>query len=555
MAEPDGVCDRCSVPAPQSLKVDFPLSELFERLGKAAVVVTFDKSDQQDFRTALGQYFKRLPLHSLLDEAAEARLETLQALTLWQLATTVIRERRWVARTSVPYRGWKIPPLTKNEQNCKPWSFPWEVKLETQADVEKRIIAESQEVKDCTTCGATGHTNCDKCRATGLVGCPACSAIGSVDCVTCRGTGQIQKEKKVQSYRKCSACGVNNVMNLIAVFDDNANTRARICQKCRGTGQEPFIDTERYQVPCTPCRTTGKVCCQTCTGKKKVICNVCSGRRTVTCATCEGRQSLVTFLELHRTCQAVVTKGEYSTPDTQAFFEASYQPLYAFGETEPHSWQGASLQVLKQRFIGFKPDGDLGVAFHHDFSEIMSATFALPQDQERSTAWRIEGTCFRVRKATYVLRKKNYRTLWESTMCVPSGAHWRDVLPHNSLVTQWYLHELKSLPQQVESIGARDAALWLQKFDAVKTADPVCQRAIAQFQDKQHQTDPTLRKVAAAAQHVKASSSQMLMWFVTAIFVAIGTGLLLLMDDNMPGMAWLALSIVPAIIGMFFSKR
>ena len=547
--------DRRSAQAPQSLQIGNPLSELFELLDKASIVVKFDNSDQRDFRSALEEYFKRLPLHLLVDEASNARLETLQVLQLWQMTTTVIHERRWVARTSVPYRGWKIPPLTKNEQICDPWTFPWEVSLDTREDAEKRIVAESQEVKDCTTCGATGHTPCDKCRATGSVGCPICCEAGSVACDTCSGTGQIRKEKKFQSYRKCSACGVNNVMTLIAIFDDNSNTRARICQKCRGTGQEPFIDTEQYHVPCNCCRTTGKVVCQTCVGKKKVKCNVCSGHRTVPCATCEGRQFLVTFLELHRTCHAEVTSGEYSTPDTKDFFEASCQPLYSFGEIEPYSWEGPSLELLKQRLEGFKPDGSLGVAFHHNLWKLMSAALALPQDQERSTSWRIKGTCFRVRTAMYALRKTKYRTLWESPVSVADGARRREVLPHHSLVTKWYLHELKTLPQQVESIGVRDAALWLQKFDAVKAADPVCQRAITQFQANQHQTDPKMRRIAIAAQHIKASSSQMVMCIMTAVFAAVGMGLLFLMDDKVPGTAWLMLSIVPAIFGTFVSNR
>ncbi|XP_026876018.1 protein SSUH2 homolog [Electrophorus electricus] len=126
---------------------------------------------------------------------------------------TESRKTEWATK---PYEGETMNPFTQPPPG--PWEMPVKAPVMFKDHVQELEIPNSQSIKPCDTCSASGRVKCNKCSGT-----------GSITCSTCRGAGK-----------------------------DSAEDR---CNSCNGTGKQK----------CSDCSGQGTEECGTCKGKRQLL--------------------------------------------------------------------------------------------------------------------------------------------------------------------------------------------------------------------------------------------------------------------------------------------
>jgi hypothetical protein len=481
-----------------------------------------------EFRVSLRNYFLTLPHHGLSDMSQQAVLENVSRVFAYRYSLSVFKEVRKVIRCVVPYKGWKIPPLRRNEDNTIPWGFNWPVAAEPSAITEKKIVSDSQENKPCEACDATGTQSCVSCDSKGRLDCENCSAQGVRSCAHCQGVGTIRRERQVQKFRACTGCGMNTVFNVIAIFDNNPYTRARSCAKCHGTGKEPYVETETYNENCPACKTRGRVRCNVCSGRKFIACASCMGRGKIVCKTCSGCKSLVSYLELQRNHSPRQYEGQLIAVSTMDALTKSHQQPFTVGCGSTVRFRDGNPMTLRALLCSLvETSPPFTKQLINELLRHLSDDFKEDTSPVHKTAWDLEVQIFSTAIVRYSINKRKYHAIWDSSLS--DERQDRRIYAHDSVVSQWCRSQVKSIQETVQSVGIRDAAMDFKKLDQIAKLDKACELAI------QSATSATgLQEVARASGKVVITRGQQVLYSTSGIILVASFILLAVVPDKFP---------------------
>jgi|GEM_PF-2086031 len=546
--------NKQSVPDDSRTPVSEVLAHIANSLSSEAILVEFAPTDAARFLESLKAYFAALPHHGQTDAVAQAKVERVEDAVSSRFNVTVFHESRSIVRAKAPYKGWKIPQLRRNESNTNAWEFDWPPPpLPSPSPSEKKIIADSQEMHWCAECERSGQTTCERCQGAKHVGCGGCNSTGKVNCGTCDGTGSEKRTRKVQSFRPCGSCTANTLMNVVAIFDNNPYTRVRVCPRCRGTGQEPFIAEENYEVPCPKCKTTGKVMCIKCKGTKRLTCAGCTGKGKKTCNNCKGEKAVVSYLEIVRTFSETRHERDVGGPFVQKLFEASLQNPFSIGHVREQHWEIAGpeefLQTLQEREAA-AAKSFLGLNLR-TLRQTVEEGMVESTSGSRPVAIHLRNSVILTRCVTYSVLRNRYRAIWDSKLRTKSGAlpSRREVISHKSIVSNWCRLRVAELKSVASEAGQRQAALQLQELSKIGELDPVCEKVM-----KESISASSIHNIAELSQSVKYSTNQIILFAVSALLSILSVGLLFALTDNIPGFFVLGVSGVLALIAIKVAK-
>jgi hypothetical protein len=524
---------------------DTSLQAMFNYLRTCSTEITnvpFTESDERAFRIALREYFNALPHHGITSKGDEAKIVRLSESAVYRCTVSTFSESRWVERCLVPYKGWKIPKLCRTESNTSPWTFNWTPTQSPSKEIEKKIIADSQEVQNCSSCDAKGSLNCTNCSSVGTLPCEKCNSIGVVGCPNCSGTGNVRRQKQVQQFRDCTACTATAIGNLVAIFDNNPYTRVQRCATCQGTGKERYLQLVNYEESCPTCKQKGKVRCGTCNGQRSLKCKSCDGRGCLKCEKCNGLKLVVSYLELRRNfdterCTELVA-GSQSTKQLSKCFK---EPL-SVGRITHSIWTAPNPASLERTLESFSPTlKGPGKIICDTISRLLAETLVASPHSEHVTAWKVELDVCAANIVTYTIGRRSYDAIWDVTPT--SGIGETDdlakVWPHTSIISLWCRKELKRIQAVAETSSIRDAAIDFKKLEVISNLDAACRIAI-----DQEKADRDLHGVAQASARVSVSQSQIIMNVTAAILFIGGIALFATVSDKVPAVFCVAVSVI-----------
>lgn len=441
----------------------------------------FEESEipSSQFPTALlgsliEQYLSKLPHFWPSFSTTKDQLSAIRGWNLFYYVTTasVLTEVRHVARLDTPYTGWEIPPKTKDESNVDAWSYAIAPpSLLDSVEHKSSIIGDSQSLHDCSRCTATGYIPCDKCAQKGKTRCQDCSGAGTFRCTTCAGTTTVNKTRTVVKEKKCDACGLNTVMNVIALFDDNPYTRARRCGKCGGRGVIRYKDTESYTAPCKTCRATGEERCKKCRATGLLTCGKCRGNTKLKCTKCKTHKKIVSYLSLERQFSRTSHSENIASPLFAKQLATVEEDIFAEAAQHEVACLDADHipDVVFAKIQGNTPTSK--VLAQRSALLLKRARKACPPDgrivEESVVLKRCSSIGF-----YYICGRARYQAV-----CSPTANTFENppaLLPHISPAAAWMKHRLAEAKALAASGDKRDAAVLLAQCRELASADPAC---------------------------------------------------------------------------------
>lgn len=420
------------------------------------------------------QYLSKIPHFWPTFSNTKEKLSATRGWNLFYYVTTasVLTEVRHVARLETPYTGWEIPPKTKDESNVDAWSYAISPpSLQDTVEHKSSIIGDSQSLYDCPRCTATGYIPCDKCSQKGKTRCQDCSGAGTFRCTTCAGTTTVNKTQTVVKEKKCDACGVNTVMNVIALFDDNPYTRARRCGKCGGRGVIRYKDTESYTAPCKTCRATGEERCKKCRATGLLTCGKCRGNTKLKCTKCKTHKKIVSYLSLER---------QFSRSSHSENFAS---PLFAkqLSTVEGDIFVDAAQHEVACLDADHIPDVEIAkIQGNTPTSKVVAQRSALLLKQARKAcppAGRIVEESVVLKRCSSIGFSYNCGRARYQAVCSPTANTFEiplALLPHISPAAAWMKHRLAEARALAASGDKRDAAVLLAQCRELAAVDPAC---------------------------------------------------------------------------------
>ncbi|XP_076864446.1 protein SSUH2 homolog [Brachyhypopomus gauderio] len=146
--------------------------------------------------------------------ARDGMITGIEQFNTYRYRLETFTESRKTEWTTKPYEGQTVNPFAQPPPG--PWEMPVMAPVMFKDNRQELEIPNSQSVKSCDTCSATGRSRCAKCTGTGSITCFTCSGrgVGSAQdrCAPCSGTGR----------RMCSNC---------------SGQGTKECTKCKGKRQ------------------------------------------------------------------------------------------------------------------------------------------------------------------------------------------------------------------------------------------------------------------------------------------------------------------------------
>jgi hypothetical protein len=495
---------------------------------------------------AVRAYLATIPHHTRAGEPFQCEISKAWELRFYRLVVLILVETRTVARQRVPYRGWNIPPKSKDESNIDAWSYAMPCKtLDDALDPKTSIVADSQSLHDCTRCSVTGWLDCQGCDAKGRVTCAGCDGQGRFTCTACSGAGQINKTRVVVRQEKCKNCAINTVANILAVFDDNPYTRARACRTCGGTGVRTWKENEQYTVDCKRCQTTGKEACRPCKTTGLITCADCTGKGKVGCPDCGKCKRVVSYLSVTQE-HNVLTAEEDAIPDSFADSIKHDDPrLFRAGATQLVFQDTAQSVVLGPYESAAATANFAGQIGGKSCKLIQKARGGKPNQarivQERVALF--QGLSYGFQ---YSLQGKAYKAVTRPVDA--SSGQLTGLVSHFSPATRWLCEQIRESQGHAASGDTREAALLLGRCKEVAAADHVC------AQHLQEGISKLPEKVLEMSDKVMFTFAQILFFSSAAGIFLIGLCLGLILNMAFPAIMGVVAAMVFLVLGVVFSR-
>lgn len=454
------------------------LSEFLLAAGTEVESSTTSESDLWRFRTCLRQYFESIPSHSLACTAAEAQVQTLAKARCFRVSVAIFIEKRQFQRAVTPYKGWRIPQLRRDENSTSVWEMNWAPPSEPGTTPEKKIIADSQELLECSHCNARGYHECQNCNSTGRLPCGKCVATGAHACKTCDGAGTVVRQRQLQKFKKCTGCTTTAIWNVVAVLDGNPYTRVRGCRRCRGTGQEPYVEVEQYAESCPGCRGRRSVRCGECHGRKVLQCGPCDGKSRITCGECQGYKGIVNFVELHRSFEKREGHAESVAEVVGDILQKGFSTPFSVGQNRNYNWSGTDpAGLIEDLKVSVRGKSEVGRNLSKVIVRLLQEHLRLMSPSEKPTAWQVKVSETSTGVVTYLLNGRKYRCLWD----VVESHRWdgQKVLPHSSIVSVWCRAQLNQIRKRADEESPSELATDFKAISRMADADLACQQVVA----------------------------------------------------------------------------
>lgn len=428
----------------------------------------------------LFDYLQSFPKHDQIDSPAEIRISRCERVPLVKVEFWSLTESRCLNEKEVAYKGWPVPQKTKTLANTKAWDFnPPVPPIETSVEAKKSIIKDSQEIIACYACEAKGEVGCETCAASGKITCDRCKGSGRVECKDCSGRGKQRRTRMEMREEKCSMCGLNAVVGILALLDDNPYTRARRCGNCGGRGTVRKKVEVPFEVDCKRCRASGKLSCGRCKLTGKIRCDQCKGKTLVTCRKCEKQARLVRYLELernfvvHREVDAVLPPQMDAvrrlSPSLDVLF-SDYSSTILSQTCKDHlSLEQMKACVTENDTIGKQLREKVGSVVEAGRGEIHGEKVV----SEKLAISKGEAFIFQ-----YDHQRKNY--VGYTTPCSSTLANSQDdtIAPHYSPVARWLHRQMKRAEEYEKSGDQRTVGLLLNSCVEVSANDPYLQALV-----------------------------------------------------------------------------
>lgn len=495
---------------------------------------------------AVRAYLSAIPHHMRATKPFHCEISKAWEFRFYRVVVSILVETRTVARQRVPYRGWNIPTKTKDESNIDAWSYAMPHKtLDDTLEGKTSIVADSQSLHDCTRCSVTGWLDCQGCGAKGRVTCTGCAGQGRFTCTACSGKGQITKTRVIVRQEKCKNCAINTVANILAVFDDNPYTRARVCRTCGGTGIRQWKENEQYTVDCKRCQTTGKEACKPCKTTGLVTCTGCTGKGKVGCPDCDKCKRVVSYLSVtqqHKTLSA----EEDAIPDLFAESIRHDDPrLFRAGATQlvfQDIADSVTLNLYESAASAANVAGQIG---KKSCRLVQKTRDSKPKEarivQERVALF--QGLSYGFQ---YSWQGNGYKAVSrpvDSKTGRPTG-----LVPHVSPATRWLCAQMKESQELAASGDAREAALLLGRCKEVAAADHVCARYLREGISKLPE------KVLEMSDKVMFTFTQILFFSSAAGILVVGLCLGFLLNMAFPAILAMATTVVFLVLGVVLGR-
>lgn len=439
----------------------------------------------QSLKLKLFSYLQSFPKHDQVDSLEELRISLCERIPLVKVEFFSLQESRCINEKEVPYRGWDIPEKTKTLANTKPWDFsPPAPPIQRSVESKRSIIKDSQEVVSCYECKAKGEVDCEKCAASGKITCERCEGSGRVGCKDCNGRGKQQRTRMEMRDEKCGMCGLNAVVGVLAMFDDNPYTRARRCGTCGGRGTVRKKVEVPYDVNCKRCRATGKLSCGRCKTTGQIRCDECRGKTLVVCKKCEKQTRLVKYLELernfavHREVDAVLPPQMEElrklSPALDVLF-ADYGSTLLSETSEAHlDLEQLKICTKENDFVSSNLRGKVNNAIETGRTEVLGERVV----SEKLSISKGEAFFFK-----YHHENRNYVGFTVPTASTLASSHSDSIAPHYSPVARWLRRQMVRAQEFGESGDQRTVGLLLKSCDEVSANDPYLQSLFAEKRD------------------------------------------------------------------------
>ena len=236
------------------------------------VALSLDAQTERQVRSLINDYANstgETPFRNLGDKV---RIKVYDRCNIFIPQVKTEFDQRTVSEQKQPYDGRSVSARTvMTLAAVDPWSFDL---LNTDSFTNEQkdfMVAGSQHVEPCQTCGRKGRMLCRDCHGLGESTCPDCDE-GTVTCSECRGNGRL----------KCPRCnGKGKISESVWVPELNHHvTKDRECpNRC-----------DHGYIRCSKCNGRGSWTCQKCGGKGKLTCKNCNGDGMVTCSSCKGKK-------------------------------------------------------------------------------------------------------------------------------------------------------------------------------------------------------------------------------------------------------------------------
>jgi len=495
---------------------------------------------------AVREYLTSIPHHKRPTEPCHCDISKGWEFRFYRIVFSMLIETRTVARQRVPYRGWNIPPKTKDESNINAWSYAMPQKtLDDELEPKTSIVSDSQSVHDCSRCSVSGWLNCDNCSARGKTSCPGCAGRGRITCTGCAGAGKLTRTRVVVREEKCKNCALNTVANILAVFDDNPYTRARSCRTCGGTGIRRWKENEQFTVDCKRCKTSGEESCQTCKTTGQIACAGCAGKGKVGCPDCDKCKRVVSYLSVTQEHRRLVAE-DIALPDSFAEVVKQEHPLlFREGATQlvcEDIAENLSLQPYRTAVASARIAGQIGKK---------SCCLAEKTRREKPEQGRIVQERVSLFRGVsygfqYAWRGKAYKAVTRP-IDVASG-HLKGVVPHVSPATRWLCEQMRESNSLAQSGDAREAALLLGRCKEVAAADRVCSAYLQEGISKLPE------KVLEMSDRVTFTHTQILFFSSAAIMLVVAALLGFLINAAIPAALATAVATILLLMGIVFGR-
>lgn len=495
---------------------------------------------------AVRAYLAAIPHHMRTTDPFQCEISRAWEFRFYRVVVSILVETRTVARQRVPYRGWNIPTKTKDESNINAWSYSMPRKtLDDAIEPKTSIVADSQSLHDCTRCAVTGWLDCQGCNAKGRVTCTGCAGQGRFTCTACSGAGQIKKTRVVVRQEKCKNCAINTVANILAVFDDNPYTRARVCRTCGGSGIRQWRENEQYTVDCKRCQTTGKEACKPCKTTGLVTCTGCTGKGKVGCPDCDKCKRVVSYL-------AVTQEHKTLTAEEDAFPEAFAELIK---HDDPRVFRAGAMQLVLQDTadsVALAPYEAVAVTTNvagqigKKSCRLIEKTRGGKPTEARIVQERValfQGLSYGFQ---YSLQGKGYKAV--SRPVDTSSGRPTGLISHVSPATRWLCEQMKESQGLAESGDSREAALLLGRCKEVAAADQVCAQYLREGISKLPE------KVLEMSDKVMFTFTQILFFSSAAGIFLVGLCLGLVLQMSFPAILATVMAIVFVMLGVVLGR-
>ena len=239
---------------------------------RRSVHLNLDAQTERQVRSLINDYANssgEQPFHNLGDKI---KIKVYDRCNIFIPQVKTEFDQRTVSEQKKPYDGRAVSARTiMTLAAVDPWSFDL-MNTDSFTNQQKDfMVAGSQHVEPCTTCGRKGQMLCWECHGMGKTTCPDCDD-GTVTCSECRGNGKT----------KCPRCnGKGKISESVWVPELNRHVSKNV--DCPNRCDHGYIR-------CSRCNGRGSWTCPKCGGKGKLTCRNCNGDGMVTCSGCNGKK-------------------------------------------------------------------------------------------------------------------------------------------------------------------------------------------------------------------------------------------------------------------------